>query len=87
MVNIIIKDKLLNKIEILASRNNKNTTDFINETLEKALNEEYINGVPLEDIAEELGLTVGGLKKQLEEAEAEESILLDVDNLEKELGL
>ena len=90
-----INPNLLKAISRIAKRENTTEEAIINESLQKTIEEKeiaeeklkYPDGMPVEVVAEEFGETPEEFIKSLEEAEAEESIPLDVNELEKELGL
>ncbi|KZX16194.1 hypothetical protein MBCUT_10600 [Methanobrevibacter cuticularis] len=90
-----VNPNLLKTISKIAKRENTTEEAIINESLERTIEEKEIEeeklkyrvGIPIEVVAEEFGETPEEFIKKLQEAEAEESIPLDVDKLEKELRL
>ena len=91
MATISIKDNLFKTISKIAKRENITEEEFLNEIIEKRIEEVemkiYEDGMDVKIAAEELGRTPEELIKELDEAKKSidngEGIEVDVDKLEE----
>ncbi|MDR2544313.1 MAG: hypothetical protein LBD03_02010 [Methanobrevibacter sp.] len=79
----------------MAKKENKTKNDFINEYLEKMVEEQefieeknkYPDGIPIEVVAMEFGETPEEFMRNLKRADESEGIALDADKLEERYSL